>query len=37
MPTQDNYTQRLGLAELDVHLDTPDNNNTYFNYFFASG
>ena len=31
MPISDNYTQRLGLAELDVYLDTPDNDNTYFN------
>ena len=31
MPIQDNYTQRLGLAELDVFLDTPDNSNRYFN------
>ena len=25
MPISDNYTQRLGLAELDVYLDTPNN------------
>ena len=31
MPISDKYTQRLGLAELDVYLDTPDNDNTYFN------
>ena len=31
MPLSDKYTQRLGLADLDVYLDTPDNDNTYFN------
>ena len=31
MPTQDNYTQRLGLAELDVYLETPENDTSYFN------
>ena len=30
MPIQEKYTQRLGLANLDVYLDTPDNDNTYF-------
>ena len=29
MPTQEKYTQRLGLANLDVYLDTTD--NSYFN------
>ena len=37
MPTQDNYTQRLGLAELDVYLDTPDNDGTYFNIVGVPG
>ena len=31
MPISDNYTQRLGLAELDVYLDTPNNDVSYFN------
>ena len=30
MPLSDKYTQRLGLAELDVYLDTPDNDTSYF-------
>ena len=37
MPTQDNYTQRLGLAELDVYIDTPDNDGTYFNIVGVPG
>ena len=36
MPTQDNYTQRLGLAELDVYLDLPENDNTYFNIIYIT-
>ena len=30
MPIQEKYTQRLGLANLDVFLDTPDNDTSYF-------
>ena len=28
--SQEKYTQRLGLANLDVYLDTPDNDSSYF-------
>ena len=31
MSIQEQYTQRLGLANLDVYLETPENDNSYFN------
>ena len=30
MPLQEKYTQKLGLGNLDVFLDTPTNDTTYF-------